>query len=270
VAVSERRSFQRFEVIDQLGAGGMATVFRARDPQLERDVAIKVLHATPTSAVSTLSTYRTVNLREAAVTPPGDLLGEARMMARMSHPNVLPVYEVGLDGNSVFLVMEHIEGSDLRAWLATPRTTVQILEVFAQAGRGLLAAHAKGIVHRDFKPDNVLIGTDGRVRVADFGISRLVTSNPRPSSLEDEHGTPIYMAPEVWRGERASARSDSFAFCTALAEAFGAPPGAPRIVVERDRQKAVLGGVVAEDVRERSSDDRAEAPVDQRPWSVLA
>jgi tetratricopeptide (TPR) repeat protein/predicted Ser/Thr protein kinase len=214
---------QRFEVIGHLGTGGMGTVFRARDPQLERDVAIKLMtHASGMPAL--LSEHETVDLRSDAPASADDLLREARMMARLSHPNVLPVYEVGLAEGSVFVVMEHIDGCDLREWLATPRTNAEIIDVFLQAARGLDAAHEQGIVHRDFKPDNVLIGRDGRVRVADFGLSRLVV-RPHHSMrrLDDAtQGTPRYMAPELWRGDAATPESDIYAFCVTIAEAFGA------------------------------------------------
>jgi eukaryotic-like serine/threonine-protein kinase len=214
---------QRFQVLARLGIGGMGTVFRAHDPQLERVVAIKLM-TRPTGMPALLSENETVDLRTDAPASADDLLREARMMARLSHPNVLPVYEVGLFDGSVFVVMEHIDGCDLREWLAVPRTNTEIIDVFAQAARGLAAAHEHGIIHRDIKPDNVLIGRDGRVRVADFGLSRLVV-RPHHSMrrLDDEtQGTPRYMAPELWRGDPATCESDVFAFCVTLAEAFGA------------------------------------------------
>lgn len=226
--MSERRTIQRFRVLEQIGAGGMGTVYRAHDPQLERDVAIKVLTAAAEPARAELSTTNTVDLRGPDGGKPSseDLLREARMMARLSHPNVVPVYEVGLDGAAVFVVMEHVDGADLRSWLAAgPRAVDEILAVFAQAGDGLAAAHARGIVHRDFKPDNVLIGADGRVRVADFGLSRLVTSASMVR-VADMGGTPRYMSPELWGGAAATTASDVFAFSTALVEALGANPKA--------------------------------------------
>ncbi len=213
---------QRFEVIGHLGTGGMGSVYRARDPQLERDVALKLL-ARPTAGVPTgLSAQHTLDLRGDSPASAEDLLREARMMARLSHPNVLPVYEVGLADDTVFVVMEHIDGHDLRTWLAQPRSTAEILGVFAQAGRGLAAAHARDIIHRDFKPANVLVGSDGRVRVADFGLSRLSAKPSAMRRVAEIGGTPRYMAPELWRGEPATKRSDVFAFSVALAEAFGA------------------------------------------------
>jgi predicted Zn-dependent peptidase len=216
------RRIQRFELASELGSGGVGTVYRARDPQLERDVAIKVLNA-PAADAAALSPDDTVDLRGPSPVNADDLLGEARMMARLSHPNVLPVYEVGLVDGAVFLVMEHIDGSDLQRWLDEPRTTEAILDAFAQAGRGLAAAHACGIVHRDFKPSNVLLGRDGRVRVADFGLSRLTARGAGGAMVrvDDGRGTPRYMAPELWDGEPATASSDVWAFCQALTEALG-------------------------------------------------
>jgi len=210
------RRFQRFEVIGELGKGGAGEVFLARDPQLEREVAVKVLATEPATATA-LATFQTVDLRGADRT---ELLAEARVMARMSHPNILPIYEVGVADGLVFLVMEYVDGADLRTWLREPRSNPDILAVFAQAGRGLAAAHAHGIVHRDFKPDNVLIGRDHRVRVADFGIAGLIATTSY-TRLADGRGTPMYMAHELWQGAAATPRSDVFAFCRALAEAFG-------------------------------------------------
>jgi tetratricopeptide (TPR) repeat protein len=265
----ERRRIQRFEVIGHLGTGGMGSVFHARDPQLERDVAIKVLADPSEAATNALATHETLDLRRSGPASAGDLLREARMMARLSHHNVMPVYEVGLaEDGAVFVVMEHIDGSDLRTWLAGERTVPEILAVFAQAGRGLAAAHARGIVHRDFKPDNVLIGGDGRVCVADFGLSRLAT---KPSALVriDDGGTPRYMAPELWRGTPASAASDVFAFCTAATEALAGQlgDGADKRMRDRGvppRVRAMLALGVAVDPAARPSLDAAIAAFEGR------
>ncbi len=211
----EGRSIQRFEVLAELGRGGMGAVYRARDPQLEREVAIKVLARS--AAATGLSMYETIDLRDSA-SERDELLAEARMMARLSHPNVLPIYEVGLDGDAVFLVMEYVAGTNLRKWLAEPRTRDEITAVLALAARGLAAAHARGIIHRDFKPDNVLLGVDGRVYVCDFGISGLIAT-PRPSRPSFQ-GTPKYMAPELFAGGEATVASDVFALCRTIAQAF--------------------------------------------------
>ena len=216
------RRIQRFEVLGELGSGGMGTVYRARDPQLEREVAIKLLMDPSAASAATLSPDDTIDLRGAGPSSTDDLLREARMMARLSHPNVLPVYEVGLADGAVFVVMEYIAGTDLAEWLAQPRPTEHILAAFAQAARGLAAAHAHGIVHRDFKPANVLLGHDGRVRVADFGLSRLSGPTTPIVRIDEGAGTPRYMAPELWRGAGATPASDVFALCATIADALGA------------------------------------------------
>jgi serine/threonine protein kinase len=213
----------RFTLQRLIGMGGMGAVWAAEDPELHREVAVKLLRAGIGSDVDRAEAHRRLRL-------------EATTMARLAHPNVVPVFEVGeTDGEQLFLVMELVEGETLRSWLATPRTLEQILDAFVAAGRGLAAAHAAGIVHRDFKPENVLIGNDGRPRVTDFGLARRARSDsdaeepvrlePPPTThgsltpLGAVMGTPAYMAPEQLAGERADARSDLFAFCTALYEA---------------------------------------------------
>ncbi len=210
----------RFTLIAPLGRGGMSVVYRAHDPELHRDVAIKLLHSGATGAESRALLVR-----------------EARALARLAHPNVTAVYEVGEHGEEVFLAMELVEGSDLRAWLGTARPWREVVRVFAAAGAGLAAAHAAGIVHRDVKPANIVLGDDGRVRVLDFGLARADQPSLRPE-LPDAAGvgaatthagavlgTPAYMAPAQLRGEPADARSDQFSFCVALYEALvGARP----------------------------------------------
>jgi eukaryotic-like serine/threonine-protein kinase len=230
----------------------MGSVYRARDPQLERDVAIKVLAAP--QAPAELPDDITLDLRTSVPGSPDDLLNEARMMARLSHQNVLPVYEVGLADGALFLVMEHIDGTNLGAWLAVPRPLGTIIDVFLQAARGLAAAHAHGIVHRDVKPANILVGRDGRVRVADFGLSRLSAHSLATAMvrIDDGLGTPRYMAPELWRGDTATPKSDVYALCVAMLEAFGAGDPTTRAAALRERgvparlRAAVIAGV-AED-----------------------
>jgi serine/threonine protein kinase len=225
--VAAPRMIQRFEVVGHLGTGGMGSVFRARDPQLDRDVAIKVLADVDVRARPGLLPTQTIDLRRDGTI--GDLLREARMMAQLSHPNVLPVYEVGLVDDAVFVVMEHVDGCDLRKWLDLPRSAAEILDAFAQAGRGIAAAHARGIVHRDIKPENVLVGRDGRIRVADFGLSQLGARTAALVQIADHRGTPRYMARELWNGGAATVRSDVFAFCTALSEALEGHEVAPEL-----------------------------------------
>src|SRR5207302_1743091 len=162
---------------------------------------------------------------------------EAQALARLSHPNVVVVYEVGLVDGRVFVAMEYVAGGTARSWLReSPRTAREILALYGAAGDGLAAAHAAGIVHRDFKPDNLLVGDDGRPRVADFGLARGLydpDAPPEPdrAPLVDVTGTgsivgtPAYMPPEQLAGAAVDARADQFAFSAALWEAlYGARP----------------------------------------------
>ncbi|MFN0252607.1 MAG: protein kinase domain-containing protein [Kofleriaceae bacterium] len=232
---------QRFVIRGVLGAGAMGIVYRAHDPQLDREVAIKVVSGTP--ALPDLTQEGTLDLRAA---PRGgeDLLREARVMAQLSDPHVLAIYEVGLLGDSVFLVMELVIGASLREWLGTTRDVTTIADVLAQAARGLAAAHARGIVHRDFKLDNVLIGEDGRARVGDFGISRLLER--RTAAMvrvgDDVGGTPGYMAPELWAGQPATAATDSYALCVSCIEALA---GVRHTETAPARRDLLAAGVLA-------------------------
>jgi len=227
-------SIGRFTVLHPLGSGGMGTVYAAYDPQLDRKVALKLLHATA-RAEDDDSHAR------------ARLLREAQALAKVSHPNVIQVYEVGvvtLTGSErIFLAMELVEGPTLRAWIDTLQATERwsqgrawqdFVDVMVQAGRGLAAAHAAGLMHRDFKPDNVLVGDDGLVRVLDFGLARRVGDDPpiapasadTPAPVLDEPltvtgavlGTPAYMAPEQFLGKTVDERTDQFSFCVTLYE----------------------------------------------------
>jgi predicted Ser/Thr protein kinase/tetratricopeptide (TPR) repeat protein len=224
---------QRYLILGELGAGGMSFVYRAYDSQLDRTVALKILRA------------------KGGSDPSGKrLLREAQALAQLSHPNVTSVYDVGEHDGTVFMAMELVEGQTLQAWLREPHPLAQILEVMSAAGRGLAAAHAAGLVHRDFKPANVVLGDDGRVRVLDFGLARLFQPNesgegsaaptePAPTApredeegavqrLLDEHltraggvvGTPAYMAPEQHLRSEVDDRSDQFSFCLVLYQAI--------------------------------------------------
>jgi serine/threonine protein kinase len=149
----------RYIVQDVLGAGGMGVVYSAFDPELDRKVAIKLLQARPGGSESGGQTW---------------LVREAQAMARLAHPNVVTVYDVGaMPGDRVFVAMELVEGITLREWMKQGHTWRESLAVMRAAGAGLAAAHSAGLVHRDFKPDNVLVGKDGRTRVMDFGLARL-------------------------------------------------------------------------------------------------
>lgn len=250
---SELARVGRYSVLRRIGEGGMSVVYRAYDPELDRQVALKLLR-------------------------PGDpddregsarLVREARAMAKISHPNVAQVYDAGIAGNSVYVAMELIEGPSLERWTSEiARPWTEIVRMYLQAGRGLAAAHAAGLVHRDFKPDNVMVGSEGRPRVLDFGLARpapldaedhlldddelLVADNefsllsgegddrveptrrePSGSSKSGEFdlqfdvtrtglvsGTPAYMSPEQHRGEPGGVAADQFAFCVTLWEAL--------------------------------------------------
>ncbi len=227
------RELGRYLVVRQLGAGGMGVVYAAYDPELDRKVAIKLLHCATAGEAQTR------------------LLREAQAMAKLSHPNVVPVYDVGMHcDNQVFIAMDLVEGTDLREWLTTPRPWQDVVDVFTQAGAGLAAAHAAGLIHRDFKPDNVLLRRDPstgqlRAQVADFGLARRdedpeeLLPTASTSLLRTGHsaldveltgigtviGTPVYMSPEQHRGWLLDARSDQFSFCVALFEAlYGVRP----------------------------------------------
>jgi eukaryotic-like serine/threonine-protein kinase len=237
----------RYMVVSLLGRGGMGVVYRAYDPDLNRQVAVKLV------GLGGLGS----DVREQARQR---LMREAQALAKLSHPNVVVVHDVGTIGDDVFIAMELVEGVTLRAWLAeAPRTPREILRVFRCAGEGLAAAHEVGVVHRDFKPDNVMVGRDGRVRVLDFGLARLAAS-PRisrrslsafapPAGPELTHagamlGTPAYMSPEQDAGLEAGESSDQFSFCVALYEAlFGGHPHRGDSYLEVARSRA--GGDIA-------------------------
>jgi tetratricopeptide (TPR) repeat protein len=223
--------FGRYTIIERLGAGGMSVVYAAHDPDLDRRVALKILRPGPIIGGAKVEEY-TVRLDRAGnvVDPVRDrLLSEGRALARLSHPNLVAVYEVGAVGDSIFLAMEHVAGPTLAAWLDGPtRPWRDVVAVFVQAGLGLEAAHRAGLVHGDFKPDNVVLEAEtGRARVVDFGLAR--AAGTRPAAL---FGTPRYMAPEQRAGGAVEARADQFAFAVALYEAlYGQHPqdeaGAP-------------------------------------------
>src|SRR5690606_13586850 len=221
----------RFTVLKRLGAGGMGVVYAAYDTELDRKVAIKLLRGVDEEGVHITRLRR-----------------EAQALAKAAHRTVVHVYEVGDFRKQVFIAMEFVDGVTPRDGAPSEEfdPVAQVVEKFIEAGRGLAAAHAAGLIHRDFKPDNVLVGNDGRVRVLDFGLARGVdqgqvdpelscgesTLEQGPELLESTDssllapltrtgailGTPAYMAPEQHLGNRADARSDQFAFCVALWE----------------------------------------------------
>jgi tetratricopeptide (TPR) repeat protein len=215
-----------FVVLDVLGVGGMGSVYSAYDPQLERKVALKLLS--------------TGGGPEATGPAHARMLREAQAMARLSHPNVVNVFEVGEHHGNIFIAMEYVPGSTLKGWLkAQERSWRDIVPLFVQAGRGLAAAHAAHLIHRDFKPANVLLGEDGRVRVTDFGVARAdgtvepvshgvhaavddsKASMAEPLTQDDVViGTVGYMSPEQALATTPDARSDQFGFCVSLWEAL--------------------------------------------------
>lgn len=201
-------SVGRYVILETVGSGGMGIVYAAYDPELDRKVALKLVRPDRFRQASRLR-----------------LLREAQAVARLSHPNVVAVHDAGtwasLDGDQVYVAMELVQGRTLRQWLqAAPRSWREVLAVLLDAGRGLAAAHAAGLVHRDFKPDNVLIGDDGRVRVADFGLVLRAEDSKEEGDPSGAMGTPSYMAPESLRGEPADARTDQYGFCVTVWEAL--------------------------------------------------
>lgn len=262
---------KRFTILARIGSGGMGDVYAAFDEKLDRKVAIKLVRATATVNIGANDEAR--------------LLREAKALARLSHPNVVQVYDVGGFRDRVFIAMEFIRGQTLRAWLAEQaeqhsgqRYQRAVLEQFIGAGRGLQAAHETGLVHRDFKPENVLIGVDdGRPRVVDFGLARALapvvepelgdngdadvpsagSGRPLASSVGHQAkqsqivGTPSYMAPEHRRGQPVDGRADQFSFCVALYEAlFRAEPAEARTAGAEQKLPRVRAREVAPVIRE--------------------
>ncbi len=203
----------RYLVLGTLGEGGMGVVHAAYDPELDRKVALKVL----------------LPGRGGRAKGHERLLREAQSLARLSHPNVVAVHDVGTHEGRVFVAMEFIAGTTLSATIESQRPGLEaIVGLYAAAGRGLEAAHRVGLVHRDFKPDNVMVDREGRVRVVDFGLAQAVAEASAEESSQGSAvgltatgalmGTPAYMAPEQFQGRPTDARTDVFAFCVALYE----------------------------------------------------
>ncbi len=228
----------RYRLRRPLGAGGLGVVYAALDPELGREVAIKL-----------------IRLRSTKSRGFDRLRREATALARVSDPHVVGVFDVGrydvrrqdmartagwptdVPRVGIYIVMELVSGMELRRWLETPREHDAVVRTFRDAGRGLAAAHAAGVVHRDFKPANVLVDDDGRVKVIDFGLAQWLHVDPTSSDVDDESprdvlrsssvtmtgtimGTPVYMAPEQHRGDPVDARSDQYGFCIAFVEAL--------------------------------------------------
>lgn len=256
----------RYVLLRMLGQGGMGVVFAAYDEDLDRKVALKLLRP---------DFQADGDLRRRIVR-------EAQALARVSAPNVVHVYEVGEIDEQMFIAMEFVNGMTLTRWQeAEPRTWQETLRMYTAAGQGLLAAHDAGLTHRDFKPDNVLVGSDGRPRVADFGVARvgsaalggpvatkdrldedvldLASTTPRLPGLTQDGmavGTPLYMSPEQHMGESADSRCDQFSFCVALYEAlYGQLPFAGKTVI------ALRANVVRGNILPRPATSKVPAPV---------
>jgi eukaryotic-like serine/threonine-protein kinase len=215
-----------FELAGFLGGGGMGIVFEARHVVLDRRVAIKVLRRAHMQSDEARAR----------------LLREAQAMARIKHPNVVTLFEVGAAGEDVFIAMELVEGGTLREWMQRPHDWRAVVDLFLAFGRGLVAVHDAGLVHRDVNPSNVLIDRDGTPKLGDFGLVYTGALDahhdgverwlePRLTAQGSVVGTPAYMAPEQRRHGRVDARADQFAFCLSLAEAItgrlpieGTPP----------------------------------------------
>jgi tetratricopeptide (TPR) repeat protein len=214
----------RYAIGGLRGVGSMGVVYAAHDTELARAVALKLLRDAADAAVD-VGRAR--------------LVREAQALARLSHPNVVAIHDIGVYDDEVFVAMELVEGAALDEWLhVAPRTPAEILEVMIGAGRGLAAAHAAGLIHRDVKPENILVGTDGRARMTDFGLVRVAASDesapgatgddPSGSVVEASHltrtgsllGTPVYMSPEQLCGVAVGPASDQFSFAVTLYEAL--------------------------------------------------
>ncbi len=270
LAIGDR--FAGFQVRGILGRGAMGVVYETWDPTLERAVALKLLRSPSRRAAERL-------------------LREARALARLDHPGVVRIWAADVHRGAVYIAMELIEGQNLREWMKTQRPWPEVLTVMIGAGRGLAAAHAAGVIHRDFKPENVLVGADGQARVLDFGIARVSSAHPDHFSLTNDGfatrdgeatcaaeplsgsfaglpidgggeqltevgsliGTLLYMSPEQHERLRADERSDQFAFCTTLFEAVYGRHPFPAKTVEQLAMRVCEGQI-------SFPDDHAKVP----------
>ncbi|MEJ7599965.1 MAG: serine/threonine-protein kinase [Kofleriaceae bacterium] len=206
-----------FEIVGRLGAGGMGLVFEGRDAVLDRRVALKLLHPG----------------RSGSHVAPARLLREAQALAKLSHPNVVTVFEVGMAGSDPFVAMELVEGKTLLEWMRDPHDWRDVLDVFIAVGHGLAAVHALGLVHRDFKPANVLFDARGVPKLGDFGLVGAVedprsgssspSANPTLTETGSVLGTPAYMAPEQRHGTAVDGRADQYSFAKTLREVLREP-----------------------------------------------
>jgi tetratricopeptide (TPR) repeat protein len=272
-----------FEILERIGSGGMGDVYAARDTTLDRKVAVKVLRQEP---------FRGEERR-------ARFLREAQALGKVIHANVVTVYEAGEQRGRLYIAMELIDGQTLRAWLETPRPWRDVLARLIPAGRGLAAAHRQGLVHRDFKPENVFVGKDGSVRVGDFGVVGLAGATPTPAATPASEpaaaltlegslvGTPQYMAPEQLQAGPVDARADQFAFAVSLYRAlYRQPPFAgatlgelrdnvlagnvrpppPGANVPRRFERVVLRGLARQPEARHRSLDAMLAALERGPW----
>jgi tRNA A-37 threonylcarbamoyl transferase component Bud32/tetratricopeptide (TPR) repeat protein len=260
----------RYLVLERLGAGAMGIVYAAYDPELDRKIALKLLRPAQNAAGDQ-------HRREVR------MVREAKAIAKVSHPNVVAIFDVGVHDGQVFMAMEHLSGGTLSDWMARDkkRSWREIVDLFIEIGRGLAGAHAEGLIHRDFKPDNVLLDKNGHPKVVDFGLVRLSATDLNDSgavrNVAEEvpsaasvvqlppemlagrltrtgalMGTPAYMAPEQFMGKKVDERTDQFAFCVALYEAlYGERPFPGETVL-------VLADAV---VNGRAKEPRRDSPV---------
>lgn len=241
--LKEGTRIHRYQILNLIGKGGMGAVYKAYDPELDRSIAIKMLTVVTQEG-------------ETASKPHARLMREAQALAKLSHPNVISVFDVGTYAGSVYIAMEYVKGKTLREWLRKEKPThSEIVEVLVNAGRGLQSAHAEGIVHRDFKPENVIVGDKGQIKVLDFGLAR-ATENEMPAAsnaptfiqeaTSGENllsapltqmgayiGTTVYMAPEHFLMHELDEKTDQFSFCVTLFEAlYGKRPFAGKTLTQ--------------------------------------
>ncbi len=258
--VAEQVTLGRYQLLEMVGAGGMGVVWGAWDPKLERRVAVKLVKAAMAAARDRI-------------------LLEGQALAKLSHPNVVPVFDVGVFEEQVYLVMEWVRGKNLRAYCKEPRSVRELVRIYREAGEGLFAAHQAGLIHRDFKPDNAILGYDGRVRVLDFGLARESTAGHRGelagdgeerarSSSESTRGagTPRYMPPEQAAGEELTAAVDQYAFCVSLREALrGRDPSAKEAEIPRWLGETLTRGTAREPKERFPSMHELLAALDRDP-----
>ncbi|MEO8704777.1 MAG: serine/threonine-protein kinase, partial [Kofleriaceae bacterium] len=271
-------TIDRYRVERRIGVGAMGMVFAAYDPELDRRVAVKLMRAGGSA---------------------DRLRREAQVLAKLTHPNVVAVYDAGAFGDGTFIAMALVDGENLRAWLREPRTLAEVIAAIVQAARGVIVAHAAGIVHRDIKPDNIFVGRSGEVLVGDFGLARPGGERATAIGIEDSNeltqtgaivGTPAYMAPEQIAGEATQA-SDQFSLCVTAWEAlYGArpfqggtlqelaaairrgPPGEPKPGVPAHVVAAIRKGLAADPAERHASVAVLLAALEhrRRRWPVLA